>query len=123
MDIINTLAEILNTDILTQLCERNDDLIKHFSKTVAITLGRLGKIDPQQTSICLPKIIKPWCIALRYISGSDEKAQAFKGLCQMIPYNPIGITENFPYFCEAIIEFPNPPNELEHMFSNLLVTF
>jgi transportin-1 len=47
-------------------------------------------------------------LALRYISGSEEKTQAFKGLCAMIPYNPIGIAENFPYFCEALIEFKNP---------------
>ena len=46
VDIINTLADILATDILTQLSERNEQIIHHFAKTVAITLGRLGSIDP-----------------------------------------------------------------------------
>lgn len=84
-------------------------MLKHFSKTVAITLGRLGNLNPEEASYCLPKIIKPWCIALRYINISEEKIQAFKGLCCMIPYNPIGIGESFPYFCEALIEFRDPP--------------
>ena len=108
-DIINTLAELLNTDVITQLSNKHDEkLLSHFSKTISITLGRLGRVDPQSSAYCLPKIIKPWCLALRYISGSEEKGQAFRGLCSMIPYNPIGIAESFPYFCEALVEFKNP---------------
>lgn len=41
----------------------------------------------------------------------------------MIPYNPIGIAESFPYFCEALVEFKNPSQELEHIFQNLIVTY
>lgn len=48
-------------------------MLKHFSKTISITLGRLAGIDPEATAYCLPRIIKQWCIALRYISGSEEK--------------------------------------------------
>jgi len=114
--IINSLADILNKDIIQELSKRNEDVLRHFAKTVAITLGRLGLIDPQQAAYCLPIIIKPWCIALRYISVSDEKIQAFRGLCAMIPFNPIGIADSFPYFCEALIEFSDPPNELEQTF-------
>lgn len=55
-------------------------------------------------------------MSLRYISVSDEKTQAYKGLCAMIPYNPIGIADSFPYFCEALIEFNDPPAELEYTF-------
>jgi hypothetical protein len=110
------LAEILDTDIIQQLSEKNEEMLNHFSKTVAITLGRLGQIDPKNAANSLPKIIKPWCLALRYISVSDEKVQAFKGLCSMIPFNPIGIAENFPYFCESLIEFNDPPPELENIF-------
>ena len=98
-------------------------MLKHFSKTLAITLGRLGNLNPEEASYCLPKIIKPWCIALRYINISEEKIQAFKGLCCMIPYNPIGIGESFPYFCEALIEFRDPPQDLENVFQNLIFTY
>jgi hypothetical protein len=62
---------------------------------------------------CLPKIIKPWCLALRYIDKSQEKVQAFEGLCAMIPYNPIGIVDSFTFFCEALVEFPDAPPTLE----------
>jgi hypothetical protein len=124
VDVINTLAEILNTDILNQLQSDNSDpILKHFAKTISITLGRLGRVDPQASAYCLPKIIKPWCLALRYISGSEEKAQAFRGLCAMTPYNPEGIADCFPYFCEALVEFKNPPADLEYIFQNIIGTF
>lgn len=123
-EIINVLAELLNTDVLNQLQSQDDDpLLRHFAKTISITLGRLGRVDPEASAYCLPRIIKPWCLALRYISGSEEKAQAFRGLCSMIPYNPIGIAEGFPYFCEALVEFKNPSQDLEHIFHNLIMTF
>lgn len=112
-EIVESFAEILSVGVLEELSEKNKDLMAHFSKTVAITLGRLCLIDPQALSFCLPRIIKPWCIALRYISGSVEKAQAFRGLCSMIPFNPIGIADSFPYFCEALVEFTDPPPDLE----------
>jgi len=41
----------------------------------------------------------------------------------MIPYNPIGIADSFPYFCEALIEFSDPPAELEYTFQNLIFTY
>ena len=71
------MSDILNTDILNILCKKNEPMLRHFSKTVSITLGRLASLDPEQCSLCLPLVIRPWCIALRYISGSDEKVQAF----------------------------------------------
>ncbi len=95
-------------------------MLKHFAKTLSITLGRLGRLDPESSAFCLPRIIKPWCISLRYIRGREEKAQAFRGLCSMIPFNPIGIAESFPFFCEAIVEFKNPSQELEYIFKNLI---
>lgn len=47
IDIIDILAGILNTGILTKLREKDEQILKHFSKTISITLGRLGMIDPQ----------------------------------------------------------------------------
>jgi len=41
----------------------------------------------------------------------------------MIPYNPIGITDSFPFFCEALVEFSHPPPELEQTFQNLILTY
>ena len=45
--IINTLADLLNSDIINQLTtEKENEMVKHFAKTISITLGRLGKMDP-----------------------------------------------------------------------------
>ena len=41
----------------------------------------------------------------------------------MIPYNPIGIADSFPYFCEALVEFTNAPKELEKTFQSLMKTY
>jgi transportin-1 len=41
----------------------------------------------------------------------------------MIPFNPVGIAESFPYFCEALVEFKNPTSELEYIFKNLIQTY
>ena len=122
-EIIEILGDILNSDIISQLTKKNDNMLRHFAKTISISLGRLGQIDPQTAASCLPKIIRSWCLALRYISVSEEKVQAFKGLCAMIPYNPIGIADSFPYFCEALIEFNDPPTDLETIFQNLIFTY
>jgi transportin-1 len=113
IEIVECFAQILGVGVLESLSEEHKEFREHFSKSVAISLGRVCLIDPQMLSSCLPKVIKPWCVALRYIQGSDEKAQAFRGLCAMIPYNPMGIADSFPYFCEALIEYSDPPKELE----------
>lgn len=77
--------------------------MEHLGRTVAITLGRLASLNPESCSSCLKHIIKPWCISLRYISGTEEKSQAFRGLCAMIPHNPEGVIGSFDYLCEAFV--------------------
>lgn len=41
----------------------------------------------------------------------------------MVPFNPIGIADSFPYFVEALVEFSDPPAELEQVFQNLIYTY
>jgi hypothetical protein len=36
------MAENLNTDAFTNLYKQNEQMFKHFAKTVSITLGRLA---------------------------------------------------------------------------------
>jgi len=57
------------------------------------------------------------------MSNGDEKQQAFQGLCSMIPHNPMGITEAFPQFCQALLSYKNPPADLEKQFQNLMKTY
>jgi hypothetical protein len=72
-EFMKIMTSILNTEIMLQLQKKNDQMMRHYSKTVAISVGRIGIIDPTISSKYLTQIIKPWCIALRYISGSEEK--------------------------------------------------
>ena len=102
---------------------KEDHFVKHFAKTLCITLGRLALVAPSDSAFCLPRIIKPWCISLSYISGSEEKSQAFRGICGMIPVNPMGIIDNFSQFCQALIEFKGASEELEYIFRNLIMTY
>ena len=41
-----SLAEILNSGIFELVKEKNEQMLEHFTKTISITLGRLGAIDP-----------------------------------------------------------------------------
>jgi transportin-1 len=41
----------------------------------------------------------------------------------MIPHNPLGIKDSFPYFCEALVEFKDTTPELERQFQSLIETF
>ena len=87
VEVVDILSKILNSDIFNILRVKNENLLKHFAKTVSITLGRLASVDPKKIAYSLPKVIKPWCKALCYISDSEEKVQAYQGLCEMIYQN------------------------------------
>lgn len=78
---MQTYGDLLNTEIFTSLNKKNDPLLAHFAKTVAITLSKIGNTHPKLASNYLPLIIKPWCVALRYLNNKEEKELAFKGLC------------------------------------------
>ena len=41
----------------------------------------------------------------------------------MIPCNPLGVVNQFPYLCDALVEYKDPPAELEEMFRNLLTSY
>ena len=71
-ELMKSFSSILSVDIFKVL-QANQKLLYHLGRTVAITLGRLASMDPEGCAFCLPSIIKPWCIALRYISGTEEK--------------------------------------------------
>lgn len=42
INVINVLADILNKDVIEALSKTDQEAVQHFSKSVAITLGRLG---------------------------------------------------------------------------------
>ena len=101
-------------------------LNKSLAQNIAITLGRLGLINPEAVAKHLDKIAKQWCVSLRYLKGkedNDEKFQAYKGLCYTIGHNTTAITKEFPYFCSAIVHFKEPRPEMHLIFKKILHTF
>jgi transportin-1 len=96
---------------------------KTLLENTAITIGRLGLVCPNDVSTQLARFIRPWCIALRNIRDNEEKDSAFRGICNMIILNPLGVTNEFIYVCDAIASWEKPPMELHAKFRDILQTF
>ncbi|CAF1280741.1 unnamed protein product [Adineta steineri] len=96
---------------------------KTLLENTAITIGRLGLVCPNDVSSQLARFIRPWCVALRNIRDNDEKDSAFRGICNMIILNPLGVTSEFIYVCDAIASWEKPPVELHAKFRDILQSF
>ncbi|CAF1168686.1 unnamed protein product [Adineta ricciae] len=96
---------------------------KTLLENTAITIGRLGLVCPTDVSSQLARFIRPWCVALRNIRDNDEKDSAFRGICNMIVLNPLGVTNDFIYVCDAIASWEKPPMELHAKFRDILHSF
>ncbi|CAF1223085.1 unnamed protein product [Rotaria socialis] len=96
---------------------------KTLLENTAITIGRLGLVCPNDVSSQLQRFIRPWCVALRNIRDNDEKDSAFRGICNMIILNPLAVTNEFIYVCDAIASWEKPPMELHAKFRDILQTF
>jgi transportin-1 len=60
---------------------------------------------------------------LRNIRDNDEKDSAFRGMCQMIGYNPAGVVPDFIFFCDAAASWSNPKTDLHEMLKQVCVIF
>lgn len=96
---------------------------KTLLENTAITIGRLGFVCPNEVSPHLARFIRPWCVALRNIRDNNEKDSAFRGICNMIVLNPMGVTNEFIYVCDAIASWEKPPLELQAKFRDILLSF
>ena len=96
---------------------------KTLLENTAITIGRLGLVCSTDVSAQLARFIRPWCVALRNIRDNDEKDSAFRGICNMIILNPLAVTNEFIYVCDAIASWEKPPAELHAKFRDILHTF
>lgn len=63
------------------------------------------------------------CTSLRHIRDNDEKDSAFRGMCNMITVNPVGVVPDFIFFCDAIASWANPPSDLHQMIQKVSLTF
>jgi len=96
---------------------------KTLLENTAITIGRLGLVCPNDVSPHLARFTRPWCVALRNIRDNNEKDSAFRGICNMIVLNPLGVTNEFIYVCDAIASWEKPPVELHNKFRDILLSF
>ncbi|KAJ1019579.1 hypothetical protein NDA18_006057 [Ustilago nuda] len=97
--------------------------VKSLSENAAVTIGRLGLVQPGLVAPHLHVFIESWCQALWDIKDNDEKDSAFRGLCEMIQVNPNGAAKGFVYFCNAVVRWSTPSAELNEMFGKILTGF
>jgi len=117
---INYIEQIMGK-LLKILCVPR--INKLLAQNLSICIGRIGITNPEIVAKSLDCFLKQFCLSLRLINNSEDKQQAFTGLCQSILHNPNGIINHFAYFCDAICNYDNAPNELESMFQNLIYSY
>eukprot|EP00116_Pleurobrachia_bachei_P000976 sb/3461238/ len=109
--ILNQLIVIIN----------RENTPKTLLENTAITIGRLGLVCPEEVAPELPRFIRLWCASLRNIRDNDEKDSAFRGICAMISVYPMGILNDFIYFCDAVASWTSPKEDLKLMFRQILL--
>ena len=67
--------------------------------------------------------MKQFCLSIRFADDSREKQEAFIGLCRSILANPQDLINHLPYFCDAICQYENPPEELNKLFNDLINSY
>ena len=79
--------------------------------------------NPQEIGKYMDSFVKHFCLSIRYADDSQEKQEAFIGLCRSIIANPQGLINHLPYFCDAICQYENPPAELNDLFYDLINSY
>lgn len=98
-------------------------LNKSLAQNLSILLGRLCLAYPKRMSRHLDSFLKQFCLSLRFTNDSNEKQEAFTGLCNSVIQNPNGVINHFAFFCDAICHYDNAPEAMEKLFFNLIHTF
>lgn len=111
--VLNQLIDIIN----------KPDTPKTLLENTAITIGRLGYVCPHDVAPMLQEFVRQWCISLRNIRDNEEKDSAFRGMCQMIQVNPVGVITDFIFFCDAVASWISPKEDLKAVFHKILHTF
>ncbi|KAF8271037.1 ARM repeat-containing protein [Lactarius quietus] len=92
-------------------------------ENAAVSIGRIGLMHPRMVAPVLPDFAQAWCQALYEIRDNEEKDSAFRGLCTLVQVNPMGIAKSLLWFCNAIVRWNQPSEELNSMFQALLTGF
>jgi hypothetical protein len=108
------------TSALIQLMQPHTNLT--LSQNIGVTIGRLGRISPAVMADVIGETesLPTLCSYLKLGSYSDEKVEAFLGLCAMLSSRPallldtssdINVSENICAFILACASWEDPPNE------------
>uniref|UniRef100_A0A182MHE7 Transportin-1 n=1 Tax=Anopheles culicifacies TaxID=139723 RepID=A0A182MHE7_9DIPT len=111
--VLGPLIEIIN----------NTSTTKTLLENTAITIGRLGLVCPVEVAPSLQQFVRQWCASLRNIRDNEEKDSAFRGMCQMITVNPVGVVPDFIFFCDAAASWMTPQKDLHEMLQKILHGF
>ncbi|XP_049292266.1 transportin-1 [Anopheles funestus] len=111
--VLGPLIEIIN----------NTNTPKTLLENTAITIGRLGLVCPVEVAPSLQQFVRQWCSSLRNIRDNEEKDSAFRGMCQMITVNPVGVVPDFIFFCDAAASWMTPQKDLHEMLQKILHGF
>ncbi|KAJ3225232.1 hypothetical protein HK099_007150 [Clydaea vesicula] len=108
---------------LVPLLKNEKVTLKALNENAAITIGRLGYILPDMVAPHLEHFIQPWCLNLGVIRDNLEKESAFLGMCKMIEKNPNGVGDKLVYFCDAVVRWNKPSQDLNNFFAKILHGF
>ncbi|KIJ51420.1 hypothetical protein M422DRAFT_158398 [Sphaerobolus stellatus SS14] len=95
---------------------------RSLQENAAVTIGRIGLVQPETVAPQLEVFAEQWCQALMEIRDNEEKDSAFRGFCTLVRINPQGISKvnGFFWFCNSIAQWNNPTPELNEMFKTIL---
>ncbi|KAG8903272.1 hypothetical protein FRB99_003539 [Tulasnella sp. 403] len=96
---------------------------KSLMENAAVTIGRISLVCPQPVAPYLDNFAQQWCQALWEIKDNEEKDSAFRGFCMLIQANPSGISKHFIWFCNAVVKWKTPSDQLRDMFRQILHGF
>jgi transportin-1 len=96
---------------------------KSLSENAAVTIGRVSLVQPHAVAPHLDHFAQQWCQALWEIKDNEEKDSAFRGFCALIEANPGGIQRHFLWFCNAVVKWQTPSQELNELFRRILTGF
>jgi len=108
------LIERLVPILLNPKCPRS------LHENAAVTIGRIGLVHADLVAPHLEHFAQNWCQALFEIKDNDEKDSAFRGFCALVQRNPNGIAKSFLWFCNAVVRWNTPSQELNEMFGAIL---
>lgn len=115
--------------LIPVLCGNN--VQRTLVENAAITIARLGKVNPHLVSPYLESFIQQWCLVMKGIRDNNEKASAFIGMLNIISVDPNPIVKQdsegnytvFLLFGSSILNWRDIHPDLNNKFYEILNNF